>query len=46
MATDLIQDLELDQEFETSTDPMAPEVTEQQLDGIRAYMASIYMVST
>ncbi|UNI24309.1 hypothetical protein JDV02_010064 [Purpureocillium takamizusanense] len=46
MAMDLIQDLELDQEFQTNTDPMAPEVTDQQLDGIRAYLASIYVAST
>ncbi|KAJ6444071.1 High-affinity nicotinic acid transporter [Purpureocillium lavendulum] len=46
MATDLIQDLELDQEFQTYTDPMGSEVTDQQLEGIRAYLGSIYVVST
>ncbi|POR36871.1 Uncharacterized protein TPAR_02937 [Tolypocladium paradoxum] len=46
MAADLVHDLELDQEFAANTSQPEPEVTDQQLDGIRAYIGYCYIVST
>lgn len=46
MAADLVHDLELDQEFAAGTSLAEPEVTDQQLDGIRAYTGYCYIAST
>lgn len=45
MCSDLITDLELDQDPSMGTDPN-PVVSEQQLDGFRAYLGHCYLVAT
>ncbi|CRG83894.1 hypothetical protein PISL3812_01250 [Talaromyces islandicus] len=46
IAADLIHDLHLDEDFLTKADPLSPEVTDDELDKIRAYLAYLYLVST
>ncbi|KAI5456082.1 hypothetical protein BGZ63DRAFT_397381 [Mariannaea sp. PMI_226] len=46
IAADLIHDLRLDEDFLMMRDPLGREVTEDELDKIRAYVAYQYLIST
>jgi hypothetical protein len=46
IAADLIHDLDLDQDLLTMPDPLGRQVTDDELDKIRACLAYLYLVST
>lgn len=46
IATDLIRDLQLDEDFLTMPDPLSREVTDDELEKIRTYLAYLYLIST
>ncbi|KAH7146973.1 hypothetical protein B0J13DRAFT_584382 [Dactylonectria estremocensis] len=46
IAADLVRDLHLDEDFLTMPDSLGREVTDDELDKIRAYLAYLYLFST
>ena len=45
MAADLVHDLELDQDLRTDNPNFENDLTAEQMDGIRAYVAQYYLSS-